>query len=89
MTEALRSSLWHIANEIEGMKGRFEGAADVIEIMAVSEVGEPNSGALWFLRDAIKVQCELLDYEIDKLLEVQRQMREPEPEPKPKKKKKK
>lgn len=88
MSDQARSSLWHIANEIEGMKGRFEGAADVLEIMAVSETGEPNSGALWFVRDAIKVQCELLDIEIDKLMEVQRQLREPEPEPEPKKKKK-
>ena len=87
MSEELRSSLWHIANEIEGMKARFEGAADVLEIMAVSETGEPNSGALWFVRDAIKVQCELLDFEIDKLLEVQRQLREPEPVPKKKNKK--
>lgn len=86
MNEEIRSSLWHIANEIEGMKGRFEGAADVLEIMAVSETGEPHSGALWFVRDAIKIQCELLDIEIDKLMEVQRQLREPVVEPKKKKK---
>lgn len=86
MNEEIRNSLWHIANEIESMKTRFENAADVLEIMAVTETGEPNSGALWFVRDSIKIHCQLLDIEIDKLMEVQRQLREPEPQPKKKKK---
>lgn len=84
--ELFGSTLWSVGNEIESIKTRFEGAADVLEIMAVAEPGEPNSGALWFVRDSIKVQCELLDIEIDKLMEANRQLREQSIEPKRKKK---
>jgi hypothetical protein len=81
-TDLLRTQLWGAANEIDGLKNRIQNAADVLEIMAVSETTEPHSGALWFVRDSIKTLCELMDFEVDKLMEVSRQLHEEEPKKK-------
>jgi hypothetical protein len=76
MHEELRSQLWSAANNIDELKHKLKNAADVIEIIASSDTAEPNSGALWFVRDSMIILCELIDIEIDKLMEVSRQAHE-------------
>jgi hypothetical protein len=47
-----------------------------MEVIASSETEPQVSGALWFVRDSMKILCELIDIEIDKLMEVLRQANE-------------
>lgn len=77
MNEIVRGELWHTANEIDALKSNIQNATDFLEIMANdSEIGEPHKGALWFLRESIKINCQLMDMQIDKLMEVHRQLAE-------------
>lgn len=76
MNEELRSQLWSAANNIDDLKNRVQNAADVMEVIASSETEPQISGALWFVRDSMKILCELIDIEIDKLMEVLRQANE-------------
>jgi hypothetical protein len=80
--EELRSQLWAAANEIDTLRYRIENAGDVLEVMAVAETSEPQSGALWFVRDSLKTICQLMEIEIDKVLEVNRQIGLEEPKKK-------
>ena len=73
-TEQIRSELWHAANEIDTLRNRIENAGDVLEVMAAAETSEPQSGALWFVRDSLKTICQLMEIEIDKVLDVNRQI---------------
>jgi hypothetical protein len=58
MNEELRSQLWSAANNIDDLKNRVQNAADVMEVIASSETEPQVSGALWFVRDSMKILCE-------------------------------
>jgi hypothetical protein len=65
----VEDTLWSAAQTIESLGYKVGNAADVIEVIAAETSEEPTSGALWFMRDALKALADEIVLEADKLLE--------------------
>ena len=69
MNTTIQDILWGASQKIESLGYKVGNAADVLEIMAVEDTDTPTSGALWFMRDALKTLADEIVLEADKLLE--------------------
>jgi chloramphenicol 3-O-phosphotransferase len=65
----VEDTLWSVSQRIESLSYKVGSAADVIEVIAAETSEEPTSGALWFMRDALKALADEIVLEADKLLE--------------------
>jgi hypothetical protein len=65
----VEDTLWGAAQTIESLGYKVGNAADVLEAMAAETNEDPTSGALWFVRDALKALAYEIVVEADKLLE--------------------
>lgn len=69
MNTFVQEALWGSSQKIESLGYKVNNAADVLEIIAAETDGEPTSGALWFVRDALKNLADDIVLEADKLLD--------------------
>lgn len=65
----VEDTLWSTAQTIESLGYKVGNAADVLEAIATETNEDPTSGALWFMRDALKTLADEIVLEADKLLE--------------------
>lgn len=69
MNVFVEDTLWSTAQTIESLGYKVGNAADVLEAIAAETIENPTSGALWFMRDALKTLADEIVLEADKLLE--------------------
>lgn len=61
-------TLWQASQNIENLSHKISNACDTLEILAVETSEDPTSGALWFVRDALKQISDNIYEEADKIL---------------------
>jgi hypothetical protein len=79
--------IWTTVNNIDECAYKIKNVADVLEIMAVAETAESESGALWLMRDNLVQLTEKIEGYTQNLLDLRNQVREEEEKPKKGKKK--
>ena len=92
--EQMTDGIWTTVNSIDECTYRIKGVASVLEIMAVAETAETESGALWLLRDILIDLTDKIELHTQDLLDCRREVMEEMNKPKkstavPKKGKKK
>ena len=91
--ESEMKTIWEIANEIESLACRVSNLKDIIEMVATSIPTEPESGALWAVRDHLEILAEKIEVQVQHLMDIHRDQLVKEVDiasaVKPKKKKKK
>ena len=81
------STLWELSCEVESLACRISNVANMIEVLAMAESQEPESGALWAVRDYLEVLEDKLMKQSEAIMDLHRAERI-KAEEKPKKKKK-
>ena len=79
--------IWRTVNNIDECVYKIKNVADVLEIMAVSETTEAESGALWLMRDNLVQLTEKIEGYTQDLLDLRNRAQEEEEKPKKGKKK--
>jgi hypothetical protein len=79
--------IWTTVNNIDECAYKIKNVADVLEIMAVAETAESESGALWLMRDNLIQLTEKIEGYTQDLLDLRNRVREEEEKPKKGKKK--
>ena len=72
--ETMTDGIWGTVNQIEESCYKLKNVANVLEIMAVAEVGEPESGALWLMRDNIIELTDKIEKYTQDLLDCRREI---------------
>jgi len=90
----MSDGIWTTVNNVEECTYKIKNVANVIEIMAVAETGDIESGALWLMRDNIIELSDKIELYAQDLLDCRRELMEEMNKPKtsmavPKKGKKK
>lgn len=62
--------VWTKVHEIDELVWRVRGVANVLEIMAVAEPSEPESGALWLMRDNLNELTDKIEGHTQNLLDL-------------------
>lgn len=70
----MTDSIWGTVNNIEESCYKLKNVANVLEIMAVAETGEPESGALWLMRDNIIELTDKIEAYTQDLLDCRREI---------------
>lgn len=81
------SEVWNAINRLETLTYKVSNAADVLEMMAIENTEDPQSGALWYMRDSLKALAKEAEREVEELYRSHLQELN-KPEPKKEKKKK-
>ena len=92
--ETMSDGIWTTVNNVEECTYKIKNVANVLEIMAVAETGDIESGALWLMRDNIIELADKIEMYTQDLLDCRRELMEEMNKPKvfayePKKGKKK
>lgn len=61
------SETWNAINKLETLTYKVSNAADVLELMAVECIEDPQSGALWYMRDSLKALANEFEKEVEAL----------------------
>lgn len=61
------SETWNAINKLETLTYKVSNAADVLELMAVECTEDPQSGALWYMRDSLKALANEFEKEVEAL----------------------
>jgi hypothetical protein len=90
----MSDGIWTTVNNVEECTYRIKNVANVLEIMAVAETGDIESGALWLMRDNLMELADKIEMYTQDLLDCRRELMEEMNKPKksmavPKKGKKK
>ena len=90
----MSDGIWTTVNNVEECTYKIKNVANVLEIMAVAETGDIESGALWLMRDNLMELTDKIELYIQDLLDCRRELMEEMNKPKtsmavPKKGKKK
>lgn len=91
--ETQMKTVWEVANEIEGLACRISNVKDMVEMVA-SAIQDPESGALWAVRDHLEILSVKIEEQVQNLMDISRDQKVKEMEvasavkPKAKKKKK-
>ena len=70
----MTDNIWGTVNQIEESCYKLKNVANILEIMAVAEVGEPESGALWLMRDNIIELTDKIENYTQDLLDCRREI---------------
>jgi len=92
--ETMSDGIWTTVNNVEECTYKIKNVANVLEIMAVAETGDIESGALWLMRDNLMELTDKIEMYTQDLLDCRRELMEEMNKPKtsmavPKKGKKK
>jgi len=92
--ETMSDGIWTTVNNVEECTYKIKNVANVLEIMAVAETGDIESGALWLMRDNLMELTDKIELYTQDLLDCRRELMEKMDKPKtsmavPKKGKKK
>ena len=90
----MSDGIWTTVNNVEECTYKIKNVANVLEIMAVAETGDIESGALWLMRDNLMELTDKIESYTQDLLDCRRELMEEMNKPKtsmavPKKGKKK
>ena len=90
----MSDGIWTTVNNVEECTCKIKNVANVLEIMAVAETGDIESGALWLMRDNLMELADKIELYAQDLLDCRRELMEEMNKPKtsmavPKKGKKK
>jgi hypothetical protein len=72
--ETMTDGIWGTVNQIEESCYKLKNVANILEIMAVAEVGEPESGGLWLMRDNIIELTDKIEKYTQDLLDCRREI---------------
>lgn len=92
--ETMSDGIWTTVNNVEECTYKIKNVANVLEIMAVAETDNIESGALWLMRDNLMELADKIEAYTQDLLDCRRELMEEMNKPKtsmavPKKGKKK
>ena len=92
--ETMSDGIWTTVNNVEECTYKIKNVANVLEIMAVAETDNIESGALWLMRDNLMELTDKIEVYTQDLLDCRRELMEEMNKPKtsmavPKKGKKK
>ncbi len=92
--EQMTDGVWATVNNIDECTYKIKNVANVLEIMAVAETGDIESGALWLMRDNLMELTDKIEMYTQDLLDCRRELMDEMNKPKtsmavPKKGKKK
>ena len=92
--ETMSDGIWTTVNNVDECTYKIKNVANVLEIMAVAETGDIESGALWLMRDNLMELTDKIEAYTQDLLDCRRELMEEMNKPKtsmavPKKGKKK
>jgi hypothetical protein len=92
--EQMTDGVWATVNNIDECTYKIKNVANVLEIMAVAETGDIESGALWLMRDNLMELTDKIEVYTQDLLDCRRELMDEMNKPKtsmavPKKGKKK
>jgi len=92
--ETMSDGIWATVNNIDECTYKIKNVANVLEIMAVAETGDIESGALWLMRDNLMELTDKIEAYTQDLLDCRRELMDEMNKPKtsmavPKKGKKK
>jgi hypothetical protein len=92
--ETMSDGIWATVNNIDECTYKIKNVANVLEIMAVAETGDIESGALWLMRDNLMELTDKIEMYTQDLLDCRRELMDEMNKPKtsmavPKKGKKK
>ena len=90
----MSDGIWTTVNNVEECTYKIKNVANVLEIMAVAETGDIESGALWLMRDNLMELADKIELYTQDLLDCRRELMDEMNKPKksmavPKKGKKK
>lgn len=63
--------LWEVANDIESLAFRISNVKDMVEMVA-SSVQDPESGALWAVRDHLEILSVKIEEQVQNLMDIRR-----------------
>ena len=92
--ETMSDGIWATVNNIDECTYKIKNVANVLEIMAVAETGDIESGALWLMRDNLMELTDKIEVYTQDLMDCRRELMDEMNKPKtsmavPKKGKKK
>lgn len=92
--ETMSDGIWTTVNNVEECTYKIKNVANVLEIMAVAETDNIESGALWLMRDNLMELADKIEMYTQDLLDCRRELMDEMNKPKksmavPKKGKKK
>ena len=92
--ETMSDGIWTTVNNVDECIYKIKNVANVLEIMAVAETGDIESGALWLMRDNLMELTDKIEMYTQDLLDCRRELMDEMNKPKtsmavPKKGKKK
>ena len=85
--ETMSDGIWTTVNNVEECTYKIKNVANVLEIMAVVETGDIESGALWLMRDNIIELADKIEMYTQDLLDCRRELMDEMNKPKTSKKK--
>ena len=63
--------IWEVANEIESLACRISNVKDMVEMVA-SAIQDPESGALWAVRDHLEILSLKIEEQVQHLMDIRR-----------------
>ena len=72
--ETMSDGIWTTVNNVEECTYRIKNVANVLEIMAVAEIGDITSGALWLMRDNLMELTDKIELYTQDLLDCRREL---------------
>jgi hypothetical protein len=85
--ETMSDGIWTTVNNVDECTYKIKNVANVLEIMAVAETGDIESGALWLMRDNLMELTDKIEMYTQDLLDCRRELMEEMNKPKTSKKK--
>ncbi len=83
----MSDGIWTTVNNVEECAYKIKNVANVLEIIAVAETSDVESGALWLMRDNLMELTDKIELYIQDLLDCRRELMEEMNKPKTSKKK--
>jgi hypothetical protein len=80
--ETMSDGIWTTVNNVEECTYKIKNVANVLEIMAVAEIGDITSGALWLMRDNLMELTDKIELYTQDLLDCRRELMEEMNKPK-------
>jgi len=83
----MSEGIWTTVNNVEECTYKIKNVANVLEIIAVAETSDVESGALWLMRDNLMELADKIELYTQDLLDCRRELMEEMNKPKTSKKK--
>lgn len=69
--ETQMKDLWEVANDIESLAHRVSNVKDIVEMVATA-TQDPESGALWAVRDHLEILSVKIEEQVQNLMDIRR-----------------